>query len=58
MDIYRQDNTEGYGDEELKALNDEIQGILSDYADSAAGDYDPDEVERIIKQHADDVARR
>lgn len=57
-DAYRLDNTTGYTQAELDALNDELQGILAAEACSSDDTLIPDDVERITKQHADAVARR
>ena len=55
---YRQDNTHGYTDAELASLNDELNGILADAACRGEDSLTLDDVERIIKQHNDEVAGR
>lgn len=55
---YRPDNTSGYTQAELDAFNEELQGLLADLAASTDGDPTPDDVEALVKRHADDVARR
>jgi hypothetical protein len=52
MDHYRQDNTEGYADEELSALNADL-GRLLEGIEPGTDDY-----HETIKRHNDDVARR
>jgi hypothetical protein len=58
MDHYRFDNTDGYTQAELDALNAELAGLLDDLAASTDGNPDPDDVQALIKRHNDDVARR
>lgn len=58
MEHYRLDNTTGYTQAELDALNAELQDLLADLASSTDGNPSPDDVDALIKRHADDVARR
>ena len=58
MDHYRMDNTTGYTQAELDALNDELEGLLADLAASTDGNHTPDDVDALIKRQQDDVARR
>ena len=58
MEHYTMDNTEGYTQAELDALNAELHTLLADLASSTDGNPSPDEVSALIKRHNDDVARR
>lgn len=49
---YRDDNTEGYTQSELDALNAELEQRLTDI------EPDSDEYHETIKRHADEVSRR
>lgn len=54
---YTQDNTTGYTDAELHALNAELCGILTPlYANDGCPDLDT--VNAIIKRHNNEVAGR
>ena len=55
---YTQENTSGYTQPELDILNDELEALLGDLASSTDDNPSPDEVDALIKRHADDVARR
>lgn len=58
MDYYRSDNTAGYTQDELEALNAELQDLLADLASSTDGQATPDDVQALITRHGDAVARR
>ena len=58
MEYYRSDNTTGYTQTELDALNEALQDILAGAADSSNDAVTPDEVDRLIKLHNDTVAGR
>lgn len=58
MDHYRMDNTEGYTQAELDALNAELETLVGDLASSTDDNASQGEVDALIKRHADDVARR
>ena len=58
MDQYTQDNTQGYSQAELDALNNECASRLFCAAVNKGDDLTPDEIDAIIKRHADDVAGR
>ncbi len=51
---FRQDNTEGYTDDQLEALNCELEGRIDD------ADVQPDseELEFLIKNFDDEVSKR
>ena len=53
---YRTDNTTGYSQTELDLLNEELERILNTEACNSESTLTPDEVDGIIKNHADWVA--
>ena len=55
---YTQENTQGYSDAELQALNLELCDILADARASHDDQLTPDEMDAIIKAHSDEVSRR
>ena len=56
---YTQENTQGYTDAELEALNVELCLLLSGWqAKSPAHIRAQERIQEIIKEHNDDVARR
>lgn len=55
---YRLDNTTGYTQAQLDALNAELQDLLADLASSTDDNATPEEVAALISRHAHDVARR
>jgi hypothetical protein len=58
MEHYRLDNTTGYTEAELAAFNYELEAYLAYAVLNNGDDLTTDEVQEIIKQHNDDVARR
>ena len=55
---YRMDNTDGYTQEELDALNLELCGILADAYDLHDGELSDDERSAIMVLHAHEIAKR
>ena len=55
---FRQDNTEGYTDDQLEELNFELEGRIADTIDGAGAQPDSEELEFLIKNFSDEVSRR